>query len=94
MNRQQIMKVKQLARPLFTVLIVLMIFFNIYAMLDTIAKNRQTRQVNVKLEKQIEQAEELQLKNEEVYLQNVEDIKRLDDLINRFHLQLDQLERR
>lgn len=96
MTNQRIKKVnrlkEKLIRPLLTVLIVTALTFNIQTAFDTLAKNREVRQINAKLEKQIEQAEELQLKNEEVYLQKVEDNKRLADVINRLNLRLDLLD--
>lgn len=92
MKNKKINRAERLIRPYLTSLLILVIVVNLYVAINTLEKNRHVRQVNAKLEKQIEQAEELQLKSEEVYLQNVEDIKRLDDLINRFRLHLDQLD--
>lgn len=85
-------KVNPLFRTIINVLILIALILSIYAALDTLEKNKEIRRINAKVEKYNDRAEELLLKNEQIYLQKVEDNKRLGDVINRLNLQLDQMD--
>lgn len=103
MNNQQINKAEhdkgKLIRPLFTMLIGIVIVLNLLVTLDSAVKNRQVKQANLEIEKNIERSKELQKKISDVYeqfqndyLESQKNNEQLDDLINRFHLHLDQLD--
>ena len=102
MNDQQVKKVnrkdKKVIRPLSTTLIAIVISANLFVVVDTIATNRTTKQVNNQISKLnkkqakiILRSEELQILIEEVNEQRLENNEKLNEIIIRANLRLDQL---
>lgn len=92
MNGQRVKKVERLIRPFITTLILIALVLSVYSTLDTLKKNNEIRHINTKIEKQNERLEEMLLKNEEIHQQKLEENKRINDVIIRLNLQLDQLD--